>query len=127
MPISWRDSIATLLVALGVVIYGAWLLDVGLPGLESVAAVAIGILVLGIVASMSAVVPGFNALMRGSRMYIVGTSILGLIALMAGIVAIANGEAIALAVLALTTVVLWALSTARHVGADRPQQRLGHL
>lgn len=127
MSLSWRDSIATLLVALGVVIYGAWAVGLAIPGLESVAAVAIGILVLGIAASMSAVVPGFDALVHGSRMYFAGTSVLGLVALGAGIYAIANDESIALAVLALATVILWALSTARHVGVHGPQARLRHL
>ncbi len=127
MSLSWRDSIATLLVALGVVIYAAFVLGVTIPGLESVAAIAIGILVLGIAASVSAVVPGFDALLHGSRMYFAGTSVLGLIALGAGLYAIANGESIALAILTLATVVLWALSTARHVGVHLPQQRLGHL
>ncbi len=127
MTLSWRDAIATLLVALGVVIYAAFALGQAIPGLESVAAIAIGILVLGIAASVSAVVPGFGALLHGSRMYVAGTSALGLIALGAGLYAIANGESAALAILALATVVLWALSTARHVGVHLPQQRLGHL
>jgi hypothetical protein len=127
MPLSWRDSIATLLVAIGVVIYGAFVMGLAIPGLDSVAAIAIGILALGIAASVSAVVPGFDALLHGSRMYFAGTSVLGLIALGAGIYAIANGDSIALAILALTTVVLWALSIARHVGVRGPQARLGHL
>lgn len=127
MPLPWRDSIATLLVAVGVVVYGAWVIGLAIPGLASVEALAIGILVLGVAASISAVVPGFGELLRGSRTYFAGTSILGAIALVGGVYAIATGEAIALAILALATVILWALSTARHMGANRPQQRLGHL
>jgi len=127
MALSWRDSIATLLVALGVVLYGCWAAGISIPGFDGIAAVAIGILVLGIAASVSAVVPGFGELLRGSRLYLAGTSALGVLALGGGIYAIANDEPIALAVLVLATVVLWALSTARHVGVHRPQQRLGHL
>ncbi len=127
MALPWRDSIATLLVAVGVVIYGAWALGLAIPGLDSVEAIAVGILVLGIAASVSAVVPGFDELLRGSRTYFAATSVLGVLALGAGVYAIANGETLALAILALATVILWALSTARHAGVLLPRQRLGHL
>lgn len=127
MALPWRDSIATLLVAVGVVLYGCWAAGISIPGFESIAAVAIGILVLGVVASVSAVVPGFGELLHGSRLYLAATSVLGVLALGGGVYAIATDEPIALAVLILATVVLWVLSTARHVGAHRPQQRLGHL
>ncbi len=127
MPLPWRDSIATLLVAVGLVVYGAWALGGAIPGLDSVAAVAVGILVLGVAASVSAVVPGFGELLHGSRMYLAGTSLLGVVAFAGGIYAIATGDELALAVLAVTTVGLWALSTVRHIGTHRSQQGLGHL
>ena len=126
MPTLWRDSIATLLVALAVVIYGAWALGLAIPALTTVEVIAVGILVLGVGASISAVVPGFGELLHGSRTYLAGTSLLGVLALAGGIYAIVTGEAIALAVLAVATVILWALSTARHLGVYRPQQ-LGRL
>jgi hypothetical protein len=127
MSIPWRDSIATLLVALGVVVYAAWLVDLAIPGLDTVEALAVGILVLGVAASMSAVVPGFGELLHGSRTYLAATSLLGVLALGGGLYAILTGESVALAVLVLATVILWALSTARHVTAHGPRQRLGHL
>lgn len=126
MPTLWRDSIATLLVALAVVIYGAWALGLAIPALTTVEVIAVGILVLGVGASISAVVPGFGELLHGSRTYLAATSLLGVVALAGGIYAIATGEAIALAILALATVILWAVSTARHLGVYRPQQ-LGRL
>ena len=126
MPTLWRDSIATLLVALAVVIYGAWALGLALPALTTVEVIAVGILVLGVAASVSAVVPGFGELLHGSRTYLAATSLLGVLALAGGIYAVATGEAIALAILAVATVILWALSTARHLGVFRPQQ-LGRL
>jgi hypothetical protein len=127
MSIPWRDSIATLLVALGVVVYAAWLVDLAIPGLDTVEALAVGILVLGVAASMSAVVPGFGELLQGSRTYLAAMSLLGVLALGVGLYAILTGESVALAVLVLATVILWALSTARHIATHRPQQRLGHL
>lgn len=127
MTIPWRDSIATLLVVIGLILFAGWAVDATIAGFETVGAVAIGILVLGILASMSAVVPGFSDLLHGSRAYLAGTSVLGLVALVAGIVAIVNGEPIALVALAIATVILWALSTWRHIAAQRQHPRLGHM
>ena len=50
MPLSWRDSIATILVAIGVVVYGAWVMGSGIPGLEEPAGVASAVLALGVAA-----------------------------------------------------------------------------
>lgn len=125
MTLPWRDSIATLLVVIGVVLFGGWAIGAAVPGFESVTAVALGILVLGVAASASAVVPGFEALLHGSRMYLAGTSIVGLAALIAGIMAVMTREPVALVVLAISTMVLWAVSTWRHLGAHRPQHRVG--
>lgn len=126
MTIPWRDSIATLLVVLGFVLFVGWAVGTTVPGFESVGAVAISILVLGILASMSAVVPGFWDLLRGSRLYLAGTSVLGLVALVAGIYAVVNGEPVALVALALATIALWAVSTWRHMGVPRQHPRAGH-
>jgi hypothetical protein len=96
------------------------------PGFDSVGAVAIAVLVLGVAASMSAVVPGWDDLIHGSRLYFAGASAIGVVALVAAMWAIIAGEATALAPLILATVVLWAISTMRHLGVHLPQQRLGH-
>ena len=125
MSLSWRDSIATILVAIGVVVYGAWVVGSEIPGFSEPAGVAIGVLVLGVAASISAVVPGFSELLRGSKLYLAAASALGVVALGAGVWTIAAGGAAAgLAVLVLATVVLWAMSTMRHVGVGRPRQHL---
>lgn len=124
MPISWRDSIATILVAVGIVVYGAWVVGPGISGFVEPASVALAVLVLGVAASISAVVPGFNDLLRGSKPYLAGSA-LGVVALGAGVWTIAAGGAAAgLAVLVLATVALWAMSTMRHVRVGRPRQRL---
>ncbi|HLO34946.1 MAG TPA: hypothetical protein VK194_02645 [Candidatus Deferrimicrobium sp.] len=127
MHLSWRDSIATVLVAIGVVVYGAWVAGPGIPGFVEPASVALAILVLGVAASILAVVPGFDELLRGSRTYLAGASALGVIAFGAGVWTIAAGAAAAgLAVLVVATVVLWAMSTMRHAGVSvgRPHQPL---
>jgi hypothetical protein len=105
-------------------VYAAWLIGVAVPG--EVAGVALIVLVLGIAASMSAVVPAFSELLHGSRFYLAASSALGLVALAAGAWALAAGEPTALVVLVMATLLLWAMSTMRHVGLHRPEQRLGH-
>jgi hypothetical protein len=127
MHVSWRDSIATILVAIGVVVYGAWVVGPGIPGFVEPARVALAVLVLGVAASISAVVPGFDELLRGSKPYLAATSALGVVALGAGVwTIVAGGAEAGLAVLVLATVVLWAMSTMRHVGVGRPRQHLQH-
>jgi ABC-type Mn2+/Zn2+ transport system permease subunit len=64
---------------------------------------------------MSAVVPAFAALLRGSRPYLMASSALGLVAFIAGLWAAWANEPIGLAVLVMATLVLWAMSTWRHV------------
>lgn len=125
MRLSWRDSIATILVAIGAVIYLAWAIGSAIPGFTEPVGVAIALLVLGVGASMSAVVPGFAGLLRGSKLYLVSASALGLIALGAGVWTIFGADAnVGLAVLTATTLVLWAMSTMRHVGVGSPRQHL---
>jgi hypothetical protein len=126
MPLPWRDSLATLFVALSLVVYAAWAIGAALPGFGEVAPIAVAVLVLGVAASMSAVVPGWDDLVHGSRLYFGAASAIGLAALVAGLWAVAAGEAVALALLVAATVVLWAMSTMRHVRVHRPDQRL-HL
>ncbi len=125
MSIPWRDVVATILVAIGLFVYGAWAIGAALPAFGDVGAVALAVLVLGIAASASAVVPGFAELLRGSRAYLVVASGLGVVALVGGLWAVLEGESAGLVVLVLATIAMWAMSTARHVGAQRPTQRLG--
>ena len=125
MRLSWRDSIATVLVAIGALIYIAWVLGSAIPGFTEPAGVAIAVLVVGVAASMSAVVPGFADLLRGSKLYLVSASVLGLIALGAGVCTITGADAyVGLAVLTLTTLLLWAMSTLRHMGIGSPRGQL---
>lgn len=125
MRLSWRDWIATILVAIGAVIYLAWVVGSAIPGFTEPVAIAIAMLVVGVAASMSAVVPGFTALLRGSKLYLVSASALGLIALGAGVWTIAGADPyVGLAVLALAMLLMWAMSTMRHVGVGSPRQHL---
>jgi hypothetical protein len=125
MRVPMRDTVATALVAAGVLIYAAWAVGMDLAGLGSVSVVTAAILVLGMAASALAVVPTFDDLIHGSKAYLVGASALGAGALVAGIIGLLQANAVALAVLALATVALWGLATYRHLGHGGPEAQVG--
>jgi len=114
MRLPLREVLATGLVAVAVIAYGAWVLG-DIPALDQVRSVTLIVLVMGIAASMSAVVPGFAELLHGSRLYMGVASLAGLVAFAAGVVALVNEDGTALSVLVLATIAMWAVSTARHV------------
>jgi hypothetical protein len=119
MRMSVRDRVATLLVAIAMLVYVLWL--VGPLDRLTAGAVALIVLALGFVASASAVVPGFAALLRGSKVYLGLTSLAGLVALAAGVLTVLQANRETLAILVLVTIGLWAAATVRHtVGSERP-------
>jgi hypothetical protein len=121
-----RDAVATGFVAISIGLFGAWALGIDLPGFGAVAAVAAAVLLLGVAASASAVVPGFAELLHGSRLYLTVASAFGLLAVGAGIYALVAGEAAALTVLVAATVAMWAMATARHAGLLQREARIRH-
>jgi hypothetical protein len=118
---AWRDGLATLLVAAAVGVYLAWVFESPISGFTRPTEIAVAVLVLGVAASVSAVVPGFGALWHGSKVYLVGASVLGIVAFGAGLYTVVGGDATALAAFVAATVLLWAISTMRHVMGYRPQ------
>jgi hypothetical protein len=118
MTIPWRDRIATLLVATATIIYLLWLTGL-LDGLAA-SSVAMVVLALGFIASASAVVPGFAALLSGSRSYLALASLGGLVALVCGVLTVTQATEQTLAVLVVATIGLWAAATVRHTVLHRP-------
>jgi len=117
MNLTTRDRVATLLVATGTLLYLLW--RTGLASGLSASSVALAILALGFLASASAVVPGFAALLAGSRGYLAMASVLGLAALVAGALTVFNATEETLAVLWVATLALWAAATIRHEAVAR--------
>jgi len=109
-----RDLIATVCVVAGVLVYALWAANHPLPGLSSVRVVALFVLGTGVAASASAVVPSFTQLLHGSKMYMAVTSLVGAVALVAGIMAIFRQTDVMLHLLVATTVALWIIATVRH-------------
>ncbi len=118
MNMARRDVVATALVGAGTLTYGLWLAGV-LGGLDA-PSIAVVVLALGFLASASAVVPGFAALLRGSRRYLAMTSLVGLVALAAGAMTVVRATQDTLAVLVVATIGLWLAATIRHATAHRP-------
>ena len=72
------------------------------------------VLALGFLASALAVVPAFGTLIGGSKVYLATASLIGVVALGAGVLTIVDGTDTTLALLVLSTLVLWGLATVRH-------------
>jgi hypothetical protein len=124
MRFPWLDGLATLFVAAAVGLYAAFVFDRPIVGFDAVAPVAIAVIVLGIAGCAPAVVVRFRELMSGSRGYLASTVVLGLIATGAGIWAIVAGREEALLGLVIATIVLWAMSTMRHMAVQPAHQGL---
>ena len=116
MRLTTRDWIATALVAAGVVVAIAWFLPVADARSLDIRLITAGVLLLGMVASVSAVVPGFAGLIHGSRAYLLGTSALGLVALASAVLTLVNATETTLVVLVILMVALWVAATIRHAG-----------
>jgi hypothetical protein len=113
MRLSWRDGLATVFVAIGAGLYVLWLAGIEVAGPRLLAGIVLG---LGLAASVTAVVYGVGAgLLRASKVYLAIASVLGLVALVAGVMAVVAVNEPMLAALVISTVALWLMSTVRHV------------
>ena len=132
-----RDFIATILVALAATLYGLTQSGVDLPGFGSTRAVAAGVFVLGMFScGIGAEVDAYNR-PGVTRAVMAVISIVGAVALIAGILAMTIGSETMLTVLVAGTITVWLLTTLRHaltppdltiddvVGADRPREMAG--
>ena len=128
MRLSTCDVLATVLVGVAVVLDVLRTAGATPSALESVRATGIPVLVLGFLASAVAVVPSFDTLLHGSRVYVSIASGIGIVAAVAGALVLIVASAAALTTLVVAMVVLWAMATTHHLMlADRraPARRSG--
>ncbi len=125
MRLPKKDIIATALVVAAAVLYLLWLADAALPGMSGIRVTGVAILALGFAASATAVVPGFDRLLHGNKVYLAATSLLGVVAFIGGVVMLASASEAALAAVIGAMVVLWALATAHHTLLARSEPTLG--
>lgn len=114
-----RDLLATGMVAVACLVYVLWTLDV----VGNVRVAGIVILVCGFAASASAVVPGFNDLLQGNRAYLVVTSLIGVVAVIAGAAVMVAASETGLSLVLAAMVALWAIATVHHVLLATPSHR----
>jgi hypothetical protein len=114
MNLQKRDLAATGLVLAAGVIYLLWLFDSVPAALSDVRATGAVILVLGFAASATAVVPTFGQLLHGNKAYLAVTSLLGMVALIAGVVMLVGSSQMALAVVMLGMITMWLIATIHH-------------
>jgi hypothetical protein len=114
MHLPKRDVIATGLVAVAGLFYLLWAIDSALPGMGSARATGVAVLALGFAASAGAVVPNFDQLLHGSKMYLVATSLIGLAAVIAGVQMLITASGAGLSVVMAAMAVLWLIATGHH-------------
>jgi hypothetical protein len=115
MRIPKRDLIATALVMVAGILYLLWVVDAAPPGMNGTRATGAVVLGLGFVASASAVVPGFEDLVHGNKLYLAVTSMIGLVAFGAGLQLLLNASETALGLLMAAMGVLWLIATIHHM------------
>jgi hypothetical protein len=114
MHLPKRDVIATGLVAVAGLLYLLWAIDSTLPGMSSTRATGGAVLALGFAASASAVVPGFDQLLHGNKVYLAITSLIGLAALAAGVQMLITASGAGLTVVMAAMAMLWLIATIHH-------------
>jgi hypothetical protein len=110
-----RDLLATLLVVVAGLLYWFWARDSALLGLDGVRESGLVVLALGFAASLSAVVPGFDQVIHGSKIYLAATVVMGLVALTGGILVLVSSSELGFGVLIGAMGALWLVATAHHV------------
>jgi len=124
MRLPKRDLIASSLVATAGLIYLLWLVGV----MTSTRGAGLLILACGFAASAGAVVPTFDRLLRGNKVYLVLTSLIGVLALLGGAVVLFAARGTALTLVMAAMVVLWAIATVHHLllAAPSPARETHH-
>ncbi|MFC4909393.1 hypothetical protein [Actinomadura gamaensis] len=116
---TWRDGVATLVMAVNAGVYVAFLNGgAGLPLLAGVRWTTAFVLVLGVVGGcalgraqdLNEGRPG-----RAGRAYLAVTTVLGFVAFGAGLIALVTGDEALLAMMFAAVTALWAAATLRHV------------
>lgn len=115
MRLGTRDVFATGAVAIAGLLYGLWASGTAPWGMSSVRVTGVTVLVLGFVASACAVVPTFDQLVRGNRVYLLIASLIGSAALAGGVWTLVAATEFGLGLLIGATGVLWVISTAHHM------------
>ena len=124
MRLSWRDGLATVLVAAAVGLYALWATGAALAGVSTrwmtVIAFALGMAACTAnqheLGEVYGATPGAS---RPPRLYVTLATALGIVMLVVGIVAFVMASQAMLATLVAAMAALWLLSTGRHALTGR--------
>ena len=122
MSLTWKDGLATVFVGAAALLYMLSQGDATVAGLSGPRALTVAIFALGVGGCYTAKSRMEDVYHVGGRprppiLYVVLSSVLGGVILVAGIVAFSGGGNAALATLTGAMVALWALATIRHAAS----------
>jgi len=125
--LTWKDGLATVFLAVAVVVFSVWSAGASIAGISG-RGLVVTIFLLGIAGCYTAqsqfeTLYGANGTTRGPLAYVALISVLGALATVAGIVALIGGGGLAVTTLLLAMVAMWVLATVRHqlrTSAGRP-------
>lgn len=131
MRLTWRDGLATLLVAAAAMLYALWATNALMPGVSTrwMTVIAFALGMAACTANQRELGELYGATRQGPRtsgLYIALATALGIVMLAAGIVAFVLASEAMLATLVAGMVALWLIATARHVLTGRHPQLRAH-
>ena len=118
MRLSWKDGLATVLVAVAVVSFAVWSAGASIAGISG-RGLVVAIFLLGIAGCYTAqsqfgILYDVTGTARPPLVYVVLVSMLGALATVAGTVALIVGGGLAVTTLLLAMIAMWILATVRH-------------
>jgi hypothetical protein len=124
MRLTWRDGLATLFVVGAAAVYGVWVAGAGTSGTSTrvIGAIVFGLGWAACTSNKDRIIGVYGAAPgrpHAPMAYIVASSVVGLTALVAGILTLVSASETTLVILVAAMIALWALSTLRHQTASR--------
>ena len=131
MRLTWRDGLATLLVAAAAVLYTLWATDTVMPGVSTrwMTVIAFALGAAACTVNQRELGEVYGATREGPRppgVYIASATALGIVMLVAGILAFVLASEAMLAALVAAMIALWLIATARHALTGRHLQLRAH-
>jgi hypothetical protein len=121
MALTWRDAVSTLVIAMIMVAYAAYLQGTGLALVSTAWATSAVVMVLGIGCAVSATGDLYTRPQpRSGEILRRITAGIGMFALITGLTGLITGSAYALKILVMTTLALWGTATVWHTFSIGP-------
>ena len=132
MRLTWKDGLAAAFVAAAAVLYAVWLAGAGMSGTSTrvLGALVFGLGFAACTTNSSEMADVYGAAPRKRRVpmpYVVTASLIGMVALVAGVITLVTADEAMLATLVVAMIVLLVMSTVRHAVADVMQGHERHI